>query len=146
MHHLVMQGGRRPSSASSSASLSGRPLASSAYSSTIVPTLKAPAANGKTNSSLQPAQDEDSTSRSELVKKPTNLSDKKAPKLHARIGIKKFSTQKKAEIYSGLGLDVSPSSSLDDSPISSEGLSHDLRDSRYESPTSILQVNALTLC
>ncbi|XP_015078197.1 uncharacterized protein LOC107022011 isoform X1 [Solanum pennellii] len=137
---LRPEGGRRPSSASSSASLSGRPLASSAYSSTIVPTLKAPAANGKTNSALQPAQDEDSTSRSELVKKPTNLSDKKAPKLHARIGIKKFSTQKKAEIYSGLGLDVSPSSSLDDSPISSEGLSHDLKDSRYESPTSILQI------
>ncbi|KAK4717524.1 hypothetical protein R3W88_015862 [Solanum pinnatisectum] len=138
--NLRPEGGRRPSSASSSASLSGRPLASSAYSSTIVPALKAPAANGKTNSALQPTQDEDSTSRSELVKKPTNLSDKKAPKWHARVGVKKLSTQKKAEIYSGLGLDISPSSSLDDSPISSEGLSHDLKDSRYESPTSILQI------
>ncbi|KAH0660382.1 hypothetical protein KY289_029130 [Solanum tuberosum] len=140
LSNLRPEGGCQPSSASSSASLSGRPLASSAYSSTIVPALKAPAANGKTNSALQPTQDEDSTSRSELVKKPTNLSDKKAPKLHARVGVKKLSTQKKAEIYSGLGLDVSPSSSLDDSPISSEGLSHDLKDSRYESPTSILQI------
>ncbi|XP_015160478.1 uncharacterized protein [Solanum tuberosum] len=140
LSNLRPEGGCRPSSASSSASLLGRPLASSAYSSTIVPALKAPAANGKTNSALQPTQDEDSTSRSELVKKPTNLSDKKAPKLHARVGVKKLSTQKKAEIYSGLGLDVSPSSSLDDSPISSEGISHDLKDSRYESPTSILQI------
>lgn len=135
--NLRPEGGRRPSSASSSTSLSGRPLASSAYSSTVVPALKAPAANGKTNSALQPAQGEDSTSRSELVKKPTNLSDKKASKLHTRVGM---STQKKAEIYTGLGLDVSPSSSPDDSLVRSEGLSHDLKDSRYESPTSILQI------
>ncbi|KAK4363617.1 hypothetical protein RND71_018858 [Anisodus tanguticus] len=132
--NLRPEGGRRPSLASSSTSLSGRPPSSSAYSSKIVPALKAPAANGKTN------PDEDSTSKSEIVKKPTNLSDKKAPKLHNKVGIENLSTQKKAEIYSGLGLDVSPSSSLDDNPMNNEELSHDLKDSRYESPTSILQI------
>ncbi|CAN4101986.1 unnamed protein product [Withania somnifera] len=131
--------GGRPSLASSSTFLSGRPLASSAYSSTTVPALKTPAANGKTNSALRPAQDEGSSSRIELVKKPTNLSDQKASKLHTGVGIESLSTQKKAEIYSGLGLDVSPSSSLDDSPMDIKGLSQDLKDSRDESPTSILQ-------
>ncbi|XP_059297958.1 cysteine-tryptophan domain-containing zinc finger protein 7-like isoform X2 [Lycium ferocissimum] len=121
--NLRPEGGRRPSSASSSTSLSGRPLA-----------LKTPAANGKTN------PDEDSTSKSDIVKKPTNLSDKKAPQLHNKVGNEDLSTQKKAEIYSGLGLDVSPSSSPDDSPMNNEGLSHDLKDSRSESPTSILQI------
>ncbi|XP_060174781.1 cysteine-tryptophan domain-containing zinc finger protein 7-like isoform X2 [Lycium barbarum] len=121
--NLRPEGGRRPSSASSSTSLSGRPLA-----------LKTPAANGKTN------PDEDSTSKSDIVKKPTNLSDKKAPQLHNKVGNENLSTQKKAEIYSGLGLDVSPSSSPDDSLMNNEGLSHDLKDSRNESPTSILQI------
>ncbi|KAK4351688.1 hypothetical protein RND71_031001 [Anisodus tanguticus] len=118
-NNLRPEGGRRPSLASSPTSLSGRPLA-----------LKAPAANGKTN------PDEDSTSKSEIVKKPTNFSDKKALKLQNRVGIENLSTQKKAEIYSGLGLDVSPSSSLDDSPMNNG----DLKDSQYESPTSILQI------
>ncbi|PHT44467.1 hypothetical protein CQW23_13625 [Capsicum baccatum] len=138
--NLHPEGGRRPSLGSSSTSLSGRPLASSAYSSTTVPALKAPAANEKTNSALLPAKDEHSTSKSELVKKPTDLSDQKAPKLHTGAGVESLSTQKKAEIYSGLGLDVSPSSSLDDFPMNNEELSQDLKDSRFESPTSILQI------
>lgn len=140
---LLLQGGRRSSVASSSTSLPGRPTAASAYSA-VVPAPKAQTANGKTNSAIPPAHEKVPSLKSEIVKKPTNLSDQKAPKLHIGVGIENLSTQKKAEIYSGLGLDASPSSSPDDSSIYGEGLSHDLGDSRYESPTSILQVNALT--
>nr|XP_016432696.1 PREDICTED: uncharacterized protein LOC107759322 isoform X2 [Nicotiana tabacum] len=133
------EGGRRSSVASSSTSLPGRPTAASAYSA-VVPAPKAQTANGKTNSAIPPAHENVSALKSEIVKKPTNLSDQKAPKLHIGVGIENLSTQKKAEIYSGLGLDASPSSSPDDSSIYGEGLSHDLGDSRYESPTSILQI------
>ncbi|XP_075089996.1 uncharacterized protein LOC142161617 isoform X4 [Nicotiana tabacum] len=133
------EGGRRSSVASSSTSLPGRPTAASAYSA-VVPAPKARTANGKTNSAIPPAHENVSALKSEIVKKPTNLSDQKAPKLHIGVGIENLSTQKKAEIYSGLGLDASPSSSPDDSSIYGEGLSHDLGDSRYESPTSILQI------
>jgi hypothetical protein len=52
-------------------------------------------------------------------------------------------TRKNAAIYSGLGLDVSPSSSLDDSPSESEGISRGPLDAPFESPTSILKVNYL---
>ncbi|XP_019247282.1 PREDICTED: uncharacterized protein LOC109226849 isoform X3 [Nicotiana attenuata] len=131
------EGGRRSSVASSSTSLSGRPTTTSAYSA-VVPAPKAQTANGKTNSAIPPAHEKVPVLKSEIVKKPTNLSDQKAPKLHIGVGIEDLSTQKKAEIYSGLGLDVSPSSSPDDSSIYGEGLSHDLGD--YESPTSILQI------
>ncbi|MCI82954.1 MORC family CW-type zinc finger protein 4, partial [Trifolium medium] len=48
-------------------------------------------------------------------------------------------TPKNAAIYSGLGLDVSPSSSLDDSPSESEGISRGPLDAPFESPTSILK-------
>ncbi|XP_009605211.1 cysteine-tryptophan domain-containing zinc finger protein 7 isoform X3 [Nicotiana tomentosiformis] len=133
------EGGRRSSVASSSTSLPGRPTAASAYSA-VVPAPKAQTANGKTNSAIPPAHENVSALKSEIVKKPTNLSDQKAPKLHIGVGIENLSTQKKAEIYSGLGLDAFPSSSPDDSSIYGEGLSHDLGDSRYESPTSILQI------
>ena len=83
---------------------------------------------------------DDLASKVEL-EKSTNFSDGKALKFRIKVGIDNLSTRKNAEIYSGLGLDVSPSSSLEDSPMDSEGLlCHDLRDIPYESPTSILQV------
>ncbi|XP_027117031.2 cysteine-tryptophan domain-containing zinc finger protein 3-like isoform X1 [Coffea arabica] len=83
---------------------------------------------------------DDLASKVEL-EKSTNFSDGKALKFRIKVGIDNLSTRKNAEIYSGLGLDVSPSSSLEDSPMDSEGLlCHDLRDIPYESPTSILQI------
>ncbi|BAT78537.1 hypothetical protein VIGAN_02122600, partial [Vigna angularis var. angularis] len=51
------------------------------------------------------------------------------------------STRKNDVIYSEIGLDVSPSSSLDDSPSESEGISCDPHEAPFESPTIILQVN-----
>lgn len=57
------------------------------------------------------------------------------------MGTDNLSTQKNAAIYSGLGLDVSPSSSLDDSPSESEEISRGPNVVSVESPSSILQVN-----
>lgn len=52
-----------------------------------------------------------------------------------------LSTKKNAVIYSGLGLDISPSSSLDQSPSESEGMYQESQEPLSESPTSILRVN-----
>ncbi|KAI3732447.1 hypothetical protein L1987_63652 [Smallanthus sonchifolius] len=49
-------------------------------------------------------------------------------------------TKRNAEIYSGLGLDVSPSSSLEASPVNSDWLFHGTQDGPDESPTSILEM------
>lgn len=78
-----------------------------------------------------------------LNMKSTSISDQKTLKVRLKMGPDNLSTQKNAAIYSGLGLDVSPSSSLDDSPSESEGLSREPQDAPFESPTSILQVNYL---
>lgn len=84
---------------------------------------------------------EESTLICENLKKPASSSDQKCLKVRIKVGSENLLTQKNAEIYSGLGLDVSPSSSLDDSHDDSEGLSHDLWDASAESPTSIIQVS-----
>lgn len=140
MHFLILQGGRHTSLGSSCTSLSGRPVASSARSATG-PAPRAPPFNGERNSAVPPTRLEDSNSKIKKVKKPRNASDLKTLKVRIKVGTNNLSTRKNAEIYSGLGLDDSPSSSLDGSPVESEGVSHDLQVSPDESPTSILQVN-----
>lgn len=72
-------------------------------------------------------------------KKAISLSDQKTLKVRIKVGSDNLSTRKNA-IYSGLGLDGTPSSSLDDSPSDSEGISHEPQDALFESPTSILQI------
>ncbi|KAF8006595.1 hypothetical protein BT93_K0793 [Corymbia citriodora subsp. variegata] len=72
--------------------------------------------------------------------KSANLSDQKMLKVRIKVGADNLSTQKRAAIYSGLGLDVSPTSSLEDSPSESEGMSHEPHDTSFESPTSILRM------
>ncbi|BAT79304.1 hypothetical protein VIGAN_02216400, partial [Vigna angularis var. angularis] len=54
-----------------------------------------------------------------------------------------LSTRKNVVIYSEIGLDVSPSSSLDDSPSKSEGISCDPHEAPFESPTIILQYKCI---
>lgn len=140
MHLSMIQSGQQTLLGSSSTSLSGRLAASSARSK-AVSALKGPKFKRERNSSQPITQSEESNSKSEKVKKPRNDSDPKSLKLRIKVGPKNLLTQKNAEIYSGLGLDVSPSSSLDGSPINREGISRDLQVSPDESPTSILQVN-----
>lgn len=72
--------------------------------------------------------------------KSANLSDQKMLKVRIKVGADNLSTQKRAAIYSGLGLDVSPTSSTEDSPSESEGMSHGPHDTSFESPTSILRM------
>ncbi|KAK9161507.1 hypothetical protein Syun_007848 [Stephania yunnanensis] len=73
------------------------------------------------------------------VSKTINSTDQKTLKVRIKMGPDNMS-QKTAALYSGLGLDVSPSSSPEDSPNESGGLSPESRDSPDESPTSILQI------
>ena len=113
-----------------------------ASSSTSLPTLKAPSINDsvKEEISITSSHAEEYAARQESVNK-RNLADQKTLKVRIKVGSDNLSTQKNAEIYSGLGLDVSPSSSLDDSPSESEELDHEPQDAPFESPTNIIRVN-----
>lgn len=113
-----------------------------ASSSTSLPALKAPSVNDslKEEISITSSHAEEYATRHESVNK-RNLADQKTLKVRIKVGSDNLSTQKNAEIYSGLGLDVSPSSSLDDSPSESEGLDHEPQDAPCESPTNIIRVN-----
>ncbi|KAL2535317.1 CW-type Zinc Finger [Forsythia ovata] len=128
---LHLEDGRQNSLASSNMSLSARPSL------------------GKTASfcnSLQgdicvlPTHAKESTSNCRLVKSSANPSDKRTLKVRIKVGSENLSTQKNAQIYSGLGLDISPSPSFDDSPTTSEGLCGNLQDVPDKSPTNILQM------
>lgn len=74
-----------------------------------------------------------------LNTKAASISDQKTLKVRIKIP-DDMSTRKNAAIYSGLGLDVSPSSSPDDSPSESEGISRGPLDAPFESPISILKI------
>ncbi|GJV57340.1 hypothetical protein Tco_1458345, partial [Tanacetum coccineum] len=69
----------------------------------------------------------------------SNDSDQKSLKVRIRVCSDDTLTRKNAEIYSGLGLDGSPSSSLEASPVNSDGFFHATRDGPDVSPTSILE-------
>ncbi|CAA0832044.1 CW-type Zinc Finger [Striga hermonthica] len=69
-----------------------------------------------------------------------NSSDQRTLKVRIKVGSENSSTRKNAAIYSGLGLVVSPSSSLDDSPTTCEGHFGKLTEAPEASPTSILQM------
>ncbi|KAL2540516.1 CW-type domain-containing protein [Abeliophyllum distichum] len=132
-NNLHLEDGRENSFASTSASLSARPGATSGKTATIrdsvqrdVPTLYTHA--------------EELTSNVGLVKKSGNPCEQRTLKVRIKVGAENLSTRQNAEIYSGLGLDVSPSSSLDDNPVVSEGLCGNNQDVPDESPTSILQI------
>jgi hypothetical protein len=100
-----------------------------------VTAAKAPFVNDSFPSS---SHAEDYPSRIESTKSAHSV-DQKNLKVRIRIKPDNSLTRKKAEIYSGLGLDVSPSSSLDGSLVDSDGVSHEPLAAPYESPTSILQ-------
>lgn len=115
-------------------------------SSTSLPALKAPSVDdlSKQEVSMAAARVEDFTQRFDSInKRSTNVADQKTLKVRIKVGTDNLSTRKNAAIYSGLGLDGSPSSSMDDSHSESEGISHEPQNMSFESPTSILQVSYL---
>ena len=82
------------------------------------------------------------TLKDDTAKNTENSTDQRTLKF--RIKMKSsILAQKNAEIYSGLGLDDSPSSSMDNSPVESEGMPPVSRESAENSPTSIIQVEDL---
>ncbi|KAG1338629.1 hypothetical protein COCNU_04G009350 [Cocos nucifera] len=79
------------------------------------------------------AQNNESIPQHDSLNEPVNGSDQKTLKVRIKVGPDNILARNNAAIYSGLGLDMSPSSSLEDSPDVSGGLSP-------ESPWTILQV------
>lgn len=71
-----------------------------------------------------------------------NLTDQRTLKVRIKLGSEKMACKNMA-IYSGLGLDDSPSSSLENSAEESGGTKPISRETADESPTSILQVEAV---
>ncbi|KAL4384966.1 hypothetical protein GQ457_15G021890 [Hibiscus cannabinus] len=84
---------------------------------------------------------DDLDSRCEVEnKKEVSSPDQKTLKVRIKMGSGNLLMQKNAAIYCGLGLDVSPSSSLDQSPSESEGMYRESQGPLSESPTSILRL------
>ncbi|XP_023004426.1 uncharacterized protein LOC111497742 isoform X1 [Cucurbita maxima] len=112
-------------------------------SSTSLPIIEAPNLNESSRQEACmsfPYVEERGSGYGCVNNKSTTSSDQKSLKVRIKMGSDNLSTRKNDAIYSGLGLDVSPSSSLDDSPSESEGISRELQDGPFGSPTSILQM------
>ncbi|CAM8987832.1 unnamed protein product [Rhodiola kirilowii] len=92
----------------------------------------------KLNADMEHSRAEELTSGAENFKK-SKVPDQKKLRVRIRVGSDKLSSQTKAELYSGLGLVASPSSSFEDSP-ESEGWSREPHDAPDESPTHILHI------
>ncbi|KAI7736127.1 hypothetical protein M8C21_033158, partial [Ambrosia artemisiifolia] len=92
----------------------------------------------KSNGKLKQGVNTSSGNKSKSVTDVANNSDPQSLKVRIRVGSDNTMTKKNAEIYSGLGLDMSPSS-LETSPVNSVGFFHRPHDVPYESPTSILE-------
>ncbi|PSR94773.1 MORC family CW-type zinc finger protein [Actinidia chinensis var. chinensis] len=140
-NNLHLEGGHHNPIIPSSASLSAKHGPSS-VSSALLSSLRTSlndSSKGDVGMSSTHFADE-STLRCDLVKSCAPPSDQKTIKVRIKVGSDNFSTKKNADIYSGLGLDISPSSSLDASPTDSEGFSHGPLGAPDESPTSILQI------
>lgn len=107
------------------------------FSGGSVPPPRRSSMNGKLK---QEAPTSSSLNGQQTVNDFASGSDQKTLKVRIRVGSDNLSTRRNAEIYSGLGLDVSPSSSLEISPVDSDGFFHGPRDGPDESPTSILEM------
>ncbi|KAL0928623.1 hypothetical protein M5K25_000529 [Dendrobium thyrsiflorum] len=76
----------------------------------------------------------------ESTRQSTDSRDPKSLKVRIKVGPESVSTRNKPEIYSDLGLDVSPSPSPEDSPGGIRELSPELPVTLCESPSTILQI------
>ncbi|XP_028093595.1 uncharacterized protein LOC114293683 [Camellia sinensis] len=140
-NNLHLEGGRHNSVVPSSASLSARHGLSSTNAALLHSLRSSNNDLSKRDIGMSSAHcAEESSSRCELAKNCAQPSDQKTLKVQIKVGSDNLSTQKNAEIYTDLGLDILPSSSLNESPTDSEGFSHERLDAPEESPTSILQI------
>lgn len=136
-NNMHLEGDRHNSISLASASLPGRPGVSS---SNFMPVLKPPSGNQRLNQDVSAPSIHGEELATNEVQRCTSFPDQKTLKFRIRVGTDDLSTRRNADIYSGLGLDVSPSSSFDDSPGDSEGLYHGPLENPHESPTSILRI------
>lgn len=137
--YIITQGGRQNSAFVSNATRYG------AASTSGAPAPRGPPVNGKVKQEVHMSSaktgDKFTSNGQQPVNNFANTSDQTSLKVRLKVGSDNLSTRKKAEIYSGLGLDVSPSSSLEASPVDSDDFCHVPRDTPcHESPTSILEV------
>ncbi|RVW54546.1 hypothetical protein CK203_071383 [Vitis vinifera] len=130
------KGGRHSSAVSSSAPSSVK-LGATSASAGVLPALKATSMSDsvKRDAYIASTRAEEFTSR-ESANKSANQPDQKTLKVRIKVGSDNLSARKNAEIYSGLGLDGSPSSSLENSLSESDELSRDPQDGPDESPTN----------
>ncbi|KAM7495899.1 hypothetical protein LguiA_020313 [Lonicera macranthoides] len=133
-NNLHLEGGHQSSLVQSTASVSAR-FGQASVNGVPLPAVKAPSVNDSVKQDV-------CLLSTNAEAKYANPLDQKNLKVQIQMSSNNPLTRKNAEIYSGLGLDVSPSSSLDGSPTDSDGLSHEPLDAPYESPTSILQIMA----
>ena len=74
-----------------------------------------------------------------MLNRAVNGPEQKAPKIHIKVNNNRHLARNTAAIYSGLGLDISPSSSMDDSLDGCAG-APEPKNLPDESPHTILQV------
>ncbi|CAH2063030.1 unnamed protein product [Thlaspi arvense] len=124
--------------------LLGESQSGNAASSSVPKKAKSELASARIPKKSMKSKKPNSSSRLEsATKKPGVFIKQNSLKLRIKMGSESLSTEKNvAAIYSGLGLDVSPSLSLDNNSLSgSEGMNGEPRGySPLESPTSILNV------
>ncbi|KAK1412523.1 hypothetical protein QVD17_33852 [Tagetes erecta] len=94
----------------------------------------------KSNGKMKQEVDTSCGNKQKSITDFVNDSDQKSLKVRIKMGSDKMFAKGNAEIYSGLGLDVSPSSSMEASPVNSDGFFHGSQDVPDESPTSILEM------
>ncbi|XP_058076583.1 cysteine-tryptophan domain-containing zinc finger protein 7 isoform X2 [Magnolia sinica] len=135
-NNLPLEGARQNPAIPSSASHSIRHLPTSANTQ---PGMMGPfTAKRDTRNSVAEGAEE-FTPKHDSANKPVSGTDQKKLKVLFKMGSDNVSARKNAAIYSGLGLDISPSSSLEDSPDGSGELSPEFRDLTDESPMTILK-------
>ncbi|XP_057483856.1 cysteine-tryptophan domain-containing zinc finger protein 7-like [Actinidia eriantha] len=136
---LHPEGGRHNSKSPASASLLMKHGQASATASLPMPRASINDSEKDVGVSFAPCAEE-ATSGCEHGENYAHPSDQKILKVRIKVGSDNLSTRKNADIYSGLGLDISPASSLDDIHTESEVFSREHQDGADESPISILQI------
>ncbi|XP_071726650.1 cysteine-tryptophan domain-containing zinc finger protein 3 [Rutidosis leptorrhynchoides] len=131
---LLIEGGRVSGSSTS------QPTRHGPVSSSGAP-MVGPSMNGKLKQDMHMSSvkaGDRLTSNGQSLNNFANACDPKSLKVRIKVGSDNLSTRKKAELYSGLGLDDSPSSSLEASPVNNDEFCHN--SPHDDSPTSILEM------
>ncbi|XP_077240735.1 cysteine-tryptophan domain-containing zinc finger protein 7-like [Tasmannia lanceolata] len=139
-NNLPLEGSRQNHLTQTSASHSVRlfPASNSARPISAIPSVDNSAKRELVISTSHVAGD--LTPKNDSGDKSANATDLKTLKVRLKVGPDNVLARKNAAIYSGLGLDNSPSSSLEESPDGSSELSPDVRDACEESPMTVLRI------